>query len=99
MKSTSEILKNNCLKYPLKLAAKNLIPKEIINRPKQGFGIPMMDWFTGNLMQNAKKDISDFCGETNIFNSKIVSTLIKQTNSPQPWYLMNLAMWWKEYVA
>lgn len=96
---SSEIIKNGVLKYPLKQAVRGLIPDQIINRPKQGFGIPMGDWFSGKLMQNASKDINEFCGETGIFDSKIVSHLIRQTNSPQPWYLMNLAMWWKTYVA
>ena len=96
---SSNIIKNGILKYPLKQAVRGLVPDRIINRPKQGFGIPMGDWFTGKLMKNASKDINEFCNETDIFDNKSISNLIRQTNSPQPWYLMNLAMWWKTYVA
>jgi len=32
-------------KYLFKSAMKDLLPAEIINRPKQGFGVPVATWF------------------------------------------------------
>lgn len=36
-------------KYLLKKAAKGIVPDEIINRRKKGFGIPISRWLTGDL--------------------------------------------------
>ena len=87
------------LKHVLKRAVRGLIPDDVIDRPKQGFGIPMGDWFSGDLVQKARCEISEFCESTPYFDTHQVNKLVRDTNSPQPWYLLNLAMWWKTYVA
>jgi asparagine synthase (glutamine-hydrolysing) len=36
-------------KYILKHAVEDRVPAEILNRPKQGFAVPLADWFSGTL--------------------------------------------------
>lgn len=45
-------VKNDQLKYLLKLALKDCLPHSILNRPKHGFGAPVISW-----MKNQLKDL------------------------------------------
>jgi asparagine synthase (glutamine-hydrolysing) len=42
-------LKNRTGKYIFKKAMEPILPKEILYRSKQGFAIPLKEWFTGEL--------------------------------------------------
>ncbi len=41
--------KNGESKYLLRKVLERYIPKSMIDRPKKGFGIPMFEWFRGDL--------------------------------------------------
>lgn len=41
-------IRGTAQKYILKQAVKDMLPDEIINRPKQGFSIPLRHWFEGD---------------------------------------------------
>jgi asparagine synthase (glutamine-hydrolysing) len=45
-------------KYLLKLAAKDKIPEELIERPKKGFGIPLARWLRGPLRDRLESLLS-----------------------------------------
>ena len=47
-------LRNGSLKWALKEAFRELLPREIDARPKRGFGIPLDDWMRGSLGVMAK---------------------------------------------
>src|SRR5205814_4710864 len=42
-------IKNGVSKYLLKKAVRGVIPDELIDRPKQGFGVPVQEWFFDQL--------------------------------------------------
>lgn len=86
------------LKALLKRAVRGLIPDEIIDRPKQGFGVPVHDWFFAELGTEIRRTMDEFCDETDFFNKAEVIRLIEQGRSAQAWYLFNFALWWREYV-
>jgi asparagine synthase (glutamine-hydrolysing) len=86
-------------KYILKKAVRGLIPDEIIDRKKVGFGLPIDDWYSGKLGKVIKKEIRDFVSKTDYFNKKGIEKLMKEGNSLQIWCLFNLALWWKEYIG
>jgi asparagine synthase (glutamine-hydrolysing) len=44
-------IKNGRRKHVLKEVAATLVPREILNRRKQGFGVPLGVWFRGNLRE------------------------------------------------
>lgn len=87
------------LKHILKKAVRGVIPDELIDRKKQGFGVPVYEWFFGKLGQQARQTLSDFCDQTDFFNKAEVMTLFDKGNHPQVWYLLNFAMWWQEYMG
>ena len=91
--------KNGDLKYILKKAVRGLIPDEVIDRKKQGFGVPVYEWCFGALGDRVKRELHEFCGQTDFIDRRAIDRLIEQRQGPQLWYLLNLAMWWKQYIA
>ena len=51
--------KNGTSKYLLREIAKDLLPSEILKRPKQGFDLPLARWFRGPLGAFAHQTIMD----------------------------------------
>ena len=91
-------IKNGALKYILKKAVRGLIPDELIDRKKQGFGVPIYEWFFDRLGEMAQQELSNFCKHTDFLDWTRVKQLIMRGNGPQVWYLLNFALWWKEFV-
>jgi asparagine synthase (glutamine-hydrolysing) len=96
---TSMKLKNNTLKYLLKKSVRGLIPDELIDRKKQGFGVPVYEWFFDKLGVQIQQELNAFCKKTDFLNQSEVNRLIKQGNGTKIWYIFNFALWWKEYIA
>jgi asparagine synthase (glutamine-hydrolysing) len=90
--------KNDTLKYILKKTVRGLIPDQIIDRKKQGFGVPIYEWFFGKLGENTRMILEDFCDQTDFFDKKEVMKLIENGKGQQVWYILNFAMWWNEYI-
>jgi asparagine synthase (glutamine-hydrolysing) len=91
--------KNGTLKHMLKKAVRGVIPDEIIDRPKQGFGVPVHEWLFDKLGDRAQREINEFCRSTDLLDAKAVGALVASKNHSSLWYLLNLSMWWKEYIA
>ena len=51
--------RNGTLKYILKKAVRGVIPDELIDRPKQGFGVPVYEWFFDRLGDTARRELDD----------------------------------------
>lgn len=90
--------RNGTSKYILKKAVRGLLPDEIIDRPKQGFGVPVFEWIKDKLGQEARAELKSFCEQTDFLDYGAVSRLIDSGQGPQIWYLLNFALWWKHYV-
>jgi asparagine synthase (glutamine-hydrolysing) len=91
--------KNGELKYILKKAVRGLIPDEVIDRKKQGFGVPVHEWCLGALGDRVNSELDHFCRETDFIDRRQVARLTEQKQGPQLWYLLNLALWWKHFIA
>ena len=87
------------LKYILKKAVRGLVPDVLIDRRKQGFGVPVYEWFRGSLGDVMRQELDAFCRETDFLDPAAVTHFIAEGIGPQVWYLLNLALWWKTYVA
>jgi asparagine synthase (glutamine-hydrolysing) len=87
------------LKGLLKKAVRGLIPDEIIDRKKQGFGVPVHEWFFDKLGAQARDSLEEFCRETDFLDRDEVMRLLDEGRGPSVWYLLNFALWWKEYIA
>jgi asparagine synthase (glutamine-hydrolysing) len=88
-------IKNSRLKFILKDALIRHIPAFILKRPKVGFSVPILDWFSSDIGNNAKNELYFFCNETNILNLEEVNKLFVEKKFHQIWYLYNFALWWR----
>lgn len=91
--------KDDNLKYILKKSVRGLIPDELIDRKKQGFGVPVYEWFFDRLGQQARQELNDFCDQTDFLDRGEVMRYLDAGRGPQVWYLLNFALWWKAYVG
>ncbi len=92
-------VKNGELKSILKRSVRGLIPDQLIDRKKQGFGVPVHEWFLGKLGAYAEQQLLEFCSRTEFFDRTAVSSLIRGRHASQVWYLLNFVLWWKYYIA
>ena len=91
--------RHGVLKYILKKAVRGLIPNELIDREKQGFGVPVYEWFFDKLGAYARGELADFVDNTDFLSAAAVNELFEQRQSVKIWYLLNFALWWKQYIA
>jgi asparagine synthase (glutamine-hydrolysing) len=87
------------LKHVLKKAVRGLVPDKIIDRPKQGFGVPVNELFEGPLAAFADGELRRFCDETDLLDRAEVDRVMRTADAAKRWYLMNLALWWRTFIA
>jgi len=85
-------------KHVLKKAVRGLIPDQIVDRPKQGFGVPIYEWFFDRFGEFAKRELSEFSKKTDFLDRARVLELVHRGRGWQIWFLLNFALWWKEFV-
>lgn len=95
-------LKGTRLKHILRRVASRYLPRELVYRPKQGFGFPMALWMRNDLSQfltNLFKE-SRFV-QLGIFNADAVQRILNEHLSGKVdhnfrlWILMNLELWYQ----
>lgn len=98
--------RNHVLKYLLKKVAADMLPTEILTRPKQGFGVPLKHWFRGDLTGFAH-DLLDSprARQRGIFNPQFIRDLLKAhastklvNHSEGIWALLCLELWFQTYM-
>jgi len=87
--------RNGVLKYILKKAVRGVIPDELIDRKKQGFGVPVYEWYQTKFGEYLVKEMKDFCENTDLFQFEGVLPFLKKRG----WALLNVALWWKQYIG
>jgi asparagine synthase (glutamine-hydrolysing) len=93
--------KNNDLKYILKKAVRGTIPDELIDRKKQGFGLPIKEWFSEELGDFAEKKLKSFSKNTPYFDNNYINKIIldrQKGSTNKLWYLLSFALWHEEWV-
>ena len=98
-------IKDNQEKYLLRKAVSNLLPKEIINRPKQGFGTPVGSWMENELQDVVIQTIEEGSLLKNIMKSGLkcqTEEIIKKGIKKNPfkvWTLFALELWYDIYFT
>jgi len=98
-------LKGRDSKYILKKSAEKILPKEIIKKPKQGFNIPLKEWFKDELNEFSKQILFDKrLSKRGIFNEKYIKKIFenhiknKGDYSSNLWSLLKLELWFRRFV-
>jgi asparagine synthase (glutamine-hydrolysing) len=89
----------------LKKVAARLVPKEVIYRPKMGFGVPLKYWL-GNELQSFTREVllSEKAKNRGLFDAKTVERLIDEQkrdakdNSYKIWTLLMLELWFQRFI-
>jgi asparagine synthase (glutamine-hydrolysing) len=70
-------------KFILKRAFERLVPREILYRPKQGFSVPLADWFRGALGAAFHQDLAarEVLAESGFFNIALIDRMVNQHRS------------------
>jgi asparagine synthase (glutamine-hydrolysing) len=92
-------IKNRTLKYVLKKAVKGIVPDNLITRRKQGFGVPVDELFRGPLQAVAMRELQQFCADTDLLDAAEVERVMQTADGSKRWYLLNLALWWRTFIA
>lgn len=85
-------------KYILRKAVRNTIPSTVIDRRKQGFAIPIHDWFHGEFGHFAREKLERFCKNTGLLNFAPIESMLTEHKASAAWPLLNLALWWETYI-
>ena len=92
-------------KHLLKRVAKDLIPSEILDRPKQGFGIPLEQWINHQLRDQIRETLREpRTRQRGYVNSKYVDLILdehhkgRRDHSFALWGLLILELWHRQYI-
>jgi asparagine synthase (glutamine-hydrolysing) len=92
-------------KIILKDIVHKYVPKQMMDRPKMGFGIPIEQWLRGSLKPLVEYYFDpSFLSKQNIFNSVEVQRIkyafyTGQLESPEKiWYLLTFQMWYAKWM-
>ncbi len=98
-------LRGNKGKYILKRAVAPLLPKEILQRPKKGFGIPIAEWLKGRLNPLMRDLLApERLKNQGLFDEKFVQKLIKEhetnvaSHHKQLWTLLVFQLWFDNFL-
>jgi asparagine synthase (glutamine-hydrolysing) len=93
-------LRNLTTKYILKKSAGNLLPKNILKRPKHGFEMPIARWLNNDLHDMVHDLLLSPQAQTkDILNQPIIADLVKthksgrENLSREIWSLLSLELW------
>lgn len=101
---TNMKIKGRKLKYILKQSCRELLPPEILNRRKMGFGVPVGDWMRGELRPLLHDVLlSAESLHRGYFDEGYVRGLVRahidgrQNSGDQLWALLCLELWHREF--
>ena len=92
-------------KYILKKAMEEIVPREILHRRKQGFGVPINSWFKKQLRDRIHGDLTDQRTlARGLFEKSYIQTLLdehsngRRDHSYRLWLLWVLELWYRKFV-
>jgi len=97
--------KNGDKKYILKALTHKYIPKNIMERPKKGFGVPIYEWLHTDLYYLIDKYLNyNYINRQNIFNYQKIKQLLDAFDNGNKyvekyiWYLIVFQLWYEAYI-
>jgi asparagine synthase (glutamine-hydrolysing) len=96
---------NGNKKFILKEIVHKYLPKEMMDRPKMGFGIPIAAWLQNDLKMYIDTYFDEsFISKQNIFNNDELQKIRKSFNSgkielaEKIWYILMFQMWYDKWI-
>jgi len=98
-------LRGPTTKYIMRRTLERLLPREILERPKQGFAVPLDPWFRNELADFARDLLfSERCATRGYFRPEAVTQLLddhlnrRRNHGRLLWSLSCLELWFREVV-
>ena len=98
-------VRNGQTKYLLKAAMRGTLPDHILDRPKQGFGVPIDRWFREDCREFLREVLlSPRCVQRGYFRPEVVRRMIddhqhgKEDYAYRLYALLMLELWHREYA-
>jgi asparagine synthase (glutamine-hydrolysing) len=95
----------NETKFIFKQAVKDLVPEEVMNRPKQGFGIPIRKWINQELRETMRDTLKDpVTRQRGYFDYSYIDVLLnehergRRDHSYALWTLLMLELWHRRFL-
>jgi asparagine synthase (glutamine-hydrolysing) len=92
-------------KYLLKRAVRDLVPAEILNRPKQGFGVPIQEWINQQLRSRLRETLTEpRTRQRGYVKPHYVDVLLdehergRRDHSMRLWSLFMLELWQRQFM-
>ncbi len=92
-------------KYIFRQAVRGIVPNEILDRPKQGFGVPLNEWINVQMRDQIRDTLGDRRTlERGFFNAKYIETLFdehekkRRDHSYALWILFVLELWQRKFL-
>lgn len=92
-------------KFILKEIVHKYLPKEMMDRPKMGFGIPIATWLLNDLKPFVEKYFDEaFINQQDIFNNSEIQRIKssfydgKKERAEKIWYLLMFQMWYDKWI-
>ena len=92
-------------KYLFKKAMEGIVPREILYREKQGFGVPIGEWINTHLKERIHSDLTDRRTlERGYFDQGYILTLLdehrrnRRDHSHAVWVLWMLELWHRRFI-
>lgn len=99
-------IRNGVKKYLLRQVAHQYIPKQLLDRPKSGFAMPVFEWLKGDLKDMVEELLDiDKISKQGILNPIAVKKLKedyfagKNLNAQKMWLLLNFQMWYNKWMS
>src|SRR5262245_6839133 len=90
-------------KYLLKKAVRGLVPDQVIDRPKMGFGAPMKEWLRGPFGAYAEERL--LASDLGLFDAATIRLMLREHSDERAnwsfhlWTLLNLVLWHDRWIA
>ena len=91
-------VRNGELKHIMKKSVEPVIPREIIYRKKQGFGVPVKEWFFQKLGDFTRGELLSFTQKTDFFDKSVIKEMSEKGRGDTLWFLLNFALWHKRWI-
>lgn len=97
-------LRNGESKGIFKRAMRGILPDEIIDKPKQGFAVPLGTWFRGRLSSFVRDLLlSETCRKRGVFDCRYIEQLLGMHDRGrdlglQLWTLISFELWCRTFL-